>query len=78
MHARQVELKKDASFFQPKSWTFWRNLIMYFCIFSVVGHWMEAGYRLFIKWGIPPGALRALLYARDLRRIGRSHTYSLI
>ena len=54
MHARQVELKKDASFFQPKSWAFWRNLIMYFCIFSVVGHWMGAGYRLFIKWGILP------------------------
>lgn len=52
---RSEYLEKGRSFFQPKTWAFWRNLIMYFCVFSVVGHWMEAGYCLFIKWGFLPG-----------------------
>ena len=55
MHTRAEGLEREVSFFQPKTWAFWRNLIMYFCIFSVVGHWMEAGYCLFIKYGIIPG-----------------------
>lgn len=54
-HTREEYLAKGRSFFQPKTWVFWRNLIMYFCVFSVVGHWMEAGYCLFIKWGLIPG-----------------------
>lgn len=28
---------------------------MYFCVFSVVGHWLEAGYCTFIRLGILPG-----------------------
>lgn len=32
-----------------------RNLVIYFCAFSFAGHWLEAGYCLFIKWGILPG-----------------------
>ena len=55
METRVAGLKTDTSFFAPKTWAFWRNLIMYFCVFSVVGHWMEAGYCLFIKWGVIPG-----------------------
>ncbi len=40
---------------QPKTWEFWRNMIIYFCLFSIVGHWMEAGLCLFVKYGIVPG-----------------------
>lgn len=40
---------------KPKTWDFWRSMIIYFCLFSIVGHWMEAGFCLFIKWGIVPG-----------------------
>ncbi len=40
---------------KPRTWEFWRNMIIYFCLFSIVGHWMEAGFCLFIKWGIVPG-----------------------
>lgn len=40
---------------QPRTWSFWRSMIIYFCLFSIVGHWMEAGFCLFIKWGIVPG-----------------------
>ena len=40
---------------KPTTWEFWRNMIVYFCLFSIVGHWMEAGLCLFIKYGIVPG-----------------------
>lgn len=34
-----------------KGWPFYRNLIMYFVVFSVFGHWMEAGMCQFIILG---------------------------
>ncbi len=43
------------NYYRPNTWAFWRNLIIYFCIFSIVGHWMEAAYCLLIKYGILPG-----------------------
>lgn len=49
------EAVKAAESYNLKSWPFWRNLIIYFCVFSVVGHWMEAGYCTFIKFGVIPG-----------------------
>lgn len=49
------DVDEESELYRPKTWRFWRNLIIYFCVFSVVGHWMEAGYCLFIKWGILPG-----------------------
>jgi len=49
------DLDEDESFFRPQSWEFWRNLIIYFVVFSIVGHWMEAGVCLLIKYGIVPG-----------------------
>lgn len=39
-----------------KSWPFWRNLIIYYCVFAVVGHWMEAGFCMFIRWGLIAGS----------------------
>lgn len=45
----------DADYYQPRTWPFWRNLIIYFCVFSVVGHWMEAAYCTLIRFGILPG-----------------------
>ena len=47
--------QREADFYRPRTWAFWRNLIMYFCVFSVVGHWLEAGYCTFIRFGILPG-----------------------
>ncbi|MDO4797041.1 MAG: hypothetical protein Q4A01_03370 [Coriobacteriales bacterium] len=38
-----------------KSWPFYRNLIMYFFVFSVLGHWMEAGFCQLIRLGIVQG-----------------------
>lgn len=31
-----------------RSLAFWRNLAVYFCVFSVVGHWMEIAYCSFM------------------------------
>lgn len=52
---RKAELARDANLFKPKTWPFWRNLLIYFCVFSVVGHWLEAVYCTFIRFGIIPG-----------------------
>ena len=53
--AKREELEREISYFKPRTWAFWRNLIMYFCVFSVVGHWMEAAYCTLIRFGILPG-----------------------
>ena len=52
---RQAALKEDEKLWNPKSLLFWRNLLLYFCIFSVVGHWMEWSVCWLIRWGIVPG-----------------------
>ena len=49
------DLDVEESFFRPKTWEFWRNLVVYFVVFSIVGHWMEAAVCLLIKYGIVPG-----------------------
>ena len=49
------DLDEEESFFRPKTWEFWRNLVVYFVVFSIVGHWMEAAVCLLIKYGIVPG-----------------------
>ncbi|MDO4796471.1 MAG: hypothetical protein Q4A01_00450 [Coriobacteriales bacterium] len=38
-----------------KSWPFYRNLIIYFVVFSLLGHWMEAGMCQFIRLGLVKG-----------------------
>lgn len=30
------------------TWPFWRNLAVYFCVFSLVGHWLEIIYCTFM------------------------------
>ncbi|MDR0888853.1 MAG: putative ABC transporter permease [Coriobacteriales bacterium] len=49
------ERPEHEGLFHPRTWAYWRNIIIYFCLFSIVGHWMEAGYCLLIKWGLIPG-----------------------
>ena len=49
------DLDEEESFFRPKTWEFWRNLAIYYVIFSIVGHWIEAAVCLLIKYGIVPG-----------------------
>lgn len=35
--------------YAPDSLAFWRNLAVYFCVFSVLGHWMEIAYCSFMN-----------------------------
>lgn len=55
METRAAELKEEEKLWNLKSPVFWRNLVLYFCIFSVVGHWMEWSVCWLIRWGIVPG-----------------------
>lgn len=38
-----------------RSWAFWRNIIIYYCFFSLAGHWMESAFCMLIRAGIAPG-----------------------
>jgi uncharacterized membrane protein len=38
-----------------RSWAFWRNIIIYYCFFSLAGHWMESGFCMLIRMGIVAG-----------------------
>lgn len=55
MESCKSQLAADEKLWNPKSLAFWRNLVLYFCIFSVVGHWMEWSVCWLIRWGIVPG-----------------------
>src|SRR5699024_9070033 len=35
--------------YAPDAFAFWRNLAVYFCVFSVLGHWMEIAYCSFMN-----------------------------
>lgn len=51
--SKEFDTKRD--YYQPKTWAFWRDMIIMFCVFSVVGHWLEAAYCLPVKLGWLPG-----------------------
>ncbi len=52
---RKRAVERDMELFRPRKPEYWRNLAIYFCVFSVVGHWMEAGYCTLIRFGLLPG-----------------------
>lgn len=45
-HLKCFALTKEdeTAFYAPKTWAFWRGIIMYLFLFSVVGHWLEIPY----------------------------------
>ena len=56
------DLSKDKGAFddddfviERSGWPFYRNLIIYFVIFSLLGHWMEAGFCQLIRLGLVQG-----------------------
>lgn len=38
----------ELKYFAPKTWFFWRSVIINFFLFSVIGHWMEIPYCSFM------------------------------
>ena len=39
-----LTLRREADFARLKTWPFWRTMIIYFCVFSIVGHMVEYPY----------------------------------
>ena len=48
-------LERDDFVIERSGWPFVRNLIMYFIVFSILGHWMEMGMCQFIIMGLVEG-----------------------
>ena len=38
----------EIGYFEPRTWAFWRSLIVVLCVFSIVGHWLEIPYCVFM------------------------------
>ena len=49
------DYEKEDFVINRRGWPFYRNLIMYFILFSVLGHWMEMGMCQFIILGLVQG-----------------------
>ena len=39
----------EIGYFAPRTWAFWRSLIVALCVFSIVGHWLEIPYCIFME-----------------------------
>lgn len=37
-------------YFLPKTWFFWRGIIICFCLSCLLGHWLEVPYCMFMDW----------------------------
>lgn len=55
LNSSTSEIREAWELWKPKTWDFWRSMIIYYCLFSIVGHWMEACYCTLIRFGIMPG-----------------------
>ncbi len=49
------KVTEDDFVIERSGWPFFRNLIIYFVVFSVLGHWMEAAFCQLIRLGIVQG-----------------------
>ena len=45
-----LERGAERHLFRPKELLFWRNILLYFMIFAIVGHWLELGYCTFLRY----------------------------
>ena len=55
LSSHKGEYEKDSFVIDRHGWPFVRNLIMYFILFSIIGHWMEMGMCQFIILGVVQG-----------------------
>lgn len=53
--SRNTLLDHGDRYFRKRPWVYWRNIIIYFCASSVIGHWLEIGYSLLIRLNVLPG-----------------------
>ncbi|MDO4798162.1 MAG: putative ABC transporter permease [Coriobacteriales bacterium] len=54
---RELDLtvRKNAVELNRHGWPYFRNLLLYYCVFSTLGHWMEAGFCKLIDLGVFAG-----------------------
>lgn len=52
---RAASAADDSIYPRRFTWPWFRNLIMYYCVFSIVGHWAEIGYCWLIVLGVVMG-----------------------
>lgn len=45
----KITKEDEVGYFAPRTWEFWRAVIVCFCLFSLVGHWLEIPYCLFMS-----------------------------
>ena len=53
--SKRGDYEKEDFVINRRGWPFVRNLIIYFIVFSIVGHWMEMGMCQFIIMGVVQG-----------------------
>lgn len=44
MGFHKVSAEDEIGYFAPKTWWFWRSLIVCFCAMCIIGHWLEIPY----------------------------------
>jgi uncharacterized membrane protein len=49
-HEKKYTRESAVGYFKPESWEFWRVVIACFCIFAMVGHWLEIPYCMIMDW----------------------------
>lgn len=49
LHPHKIRRNDEIGYFMPKTWAFWRSLIVCFFLFSIVGHWLEIPYCWFMN-----------------------------
>ena len=45
----------ESIFEKPFTWPWFRNLVLYYCVFSIIGHWAEIGFCWLIVLGVVMG-----------------------
>ena len=56
-HTLREEQEASRKLWDPKSAAFWMRLLIYFFIFSIMGHWMEMGVQILVINGLFPGTV---------------------
>ena len=51
----RTDVNGSADYIATTGWPRTRNLILYYCVFSVLGHWMELAFCLLIRAGVVAG-----------------------
>ncbi len=55
LEGNEVAKRTRQTVIDRKKWPFYRNLIIYFCVFSLLGHWFEAGCSKLMEIGLIQG-----------------------